>query len=154
MSHSLVRFFALLTVALAVGALFGAWMGANPAGLSPGTYVESQQRTIRATGTLLPLVGGVGTLLTIVLAVGERGRRPLFGLLTAAAVLLLVAGLVTLFQSRPLEAQIMGWRAQAPPVGWTVLRAQAWNWHVVRSIAGLAGLALLLGATVADRRPA
>ena len=152
MSHPLVRFFALLTVALAVGALFGAWMGSNPAGLSPGTFVESQQRAIRATGTLMPLIGGVGVLLTIVLAVGERGRRPLFGLLVAAAVLLLAAGLVTLFQSRPLEAQIMGWRAQAPPAGWIALRDRAWNWHIVRSIAGLGGLALLLGATLVDRR--
>lgn len=154
MSNPLVRFFALLTVALVAGTLFGIWLGFDPAGLSPGTYVESQQRTIRALGTLMPALGGAGILLTIVLAVGERGRRPVFGLLVAVAVLLLVAGLVTVFQNQPINAQVMTWRAQAPPANWSELRDQWWLWHVVRSVAGLGALGLLIGATLADRKRA
>ncbi len=152
MSHKLLRFVHLLLVTLVVGTLFGVWIGMNPRYLSAESYVEGQQRTIEALGTAMPILGAVTILLTLVLAVLERGRRPVFHLLASAAVLLLIVGLITFFQHRPMNAQIMGWRAQAAPADWAQVRDAWWMWHGVRTVCGLGALCLILAAAVADRR--
>lgn len=148
----LLRFVQLLAVALVAGAMFGVWVGLDPRTLSAAAYVEQQQRTIESFEVLMPVLGGLAILLTLLLAALERGRRPVFALLAAAAVLLAVAGLVTRFQCQPIDARVMTWRAQAAPADWALLRDAWWQWHVVRSVAGLAALGLVLGATLAERR--
>ena len=152
MPVKLLRFAHLLLVALVVGTMFGVWVGFDPRYLSATAYVEQQQRTIESLNVLMPVLGGVAILLTLLLAVVERGRRPIFYLLVAAAVLLIFAGLVTRFENQPINAQVMTWRAQAAPANWAELRDAWWKWHVVRTVSGLVALGLILGATVAERR--
>ena len=151
---TIIHFINLLLVALLVGTMFGIWIGFDPAGLSAATYVEQQQHTIRALNTLMPLLGAVCIVLTIVLAVLTQGNPRGRYLLVAAVVCLLIAGVVTRFRNQPINGLVMIWNAQAPPANWTELRDQWWQWHIVRTVVGIAALCLLIVAVLLSRNPA
>lgn len=144
MTATIIRFLDLLLVALLVGTMFGIWVGFNPAGLSAATYVEQQQHTIRALNTLMPLLGAVCIVLTFVLVVLTKESRRTRYLLVAVAVCLLLAGAVTRFENQPINSVVMTWTSQAPPANWSELRDQWWQWHIVRTLAGIAALSLLI----------
>lgn len=151
---TVVRFIDLLLVALLVGTMFGIWIGFNPAGLSASTYIEQQQHTIRALNTLMPLLGAVCIVLTIVLAVLTKDIPLSRYLLVAAVICLLIAGVVTRFKNQQINTVVMTWNAQTPPTNWTELRDQWWQWHIVRMVAGIAALGLLIVAVLHSRNPA
>ncbi len=151
MLANILRFVLLLVMALLVGTMFGIWVGANPAQLSPPAYVEQQQNMIRSFNTLLPVMGAVCILLVIALAVLSRGEGRKRALFFAAAALLVAAGLVTRFANQPINAIVVTWSAQSPPEDWTRLRDEWWRWHVVRTIAGMGALATTLLGVLGPR---
>ncbi len=104
MTLTMISFIDLLLVALLVGTMFGIWIGFNPAGLSASTYIEQQQHTIRALNTLMPLLGAVCIVLTIVLAVLAKDSPRVRYLLVATIVCLLIAGIVTRFRNQPINS--------------------------------------------------
>ena len=136
-----IRFALVVLLALLVGTMFGIWVGFNPASLSASAYVEQQQNAIRSFNTLLPAMGAACILLTVALAVLSKGDSRSRYLLVAAAVLMVVAGLVTRFDNQPINAVVMTWSAQAPAENWAQLRDEWWQWHIVRSLASIAALA-------------
>jgi len=152
MTAGVIRFVLLLVLALLVGAMFGIWAGYNPATLSPGAFVEQHQNAVRGLNVLLPVMGAVCILLTIALAVMAKGDTRARYLLAASAVCLIAAGLVTRFGNQPINAVVMTWSPQSPPANWMALRDTWWQWHVVRTLAGFAGLALTLLALLV-RKP-
>ena len=154
MAANTVRFVLLMLVALLVGTMVGIWMGFNPASLSPSAYVEQQQNAIRAFNVLLPAVGACCILLTLLLAFMSAGDRRSRYLLVAVAALLVVAGLVTRFGNQPINAVVATWSAQSPAANWAQLRDDWWHWHIVRSLAGVAALALLVFAVLGAKRTA
>jgi uncharacterized membrane protein len=145
---NLVRFLLLILLALLAGAMFGIWVGYNPAGLSAATFVEQQQNAIRGLNTLLPIMGGVCTVLTVTLALLTRTNPGSRYLLSAAAVLLLVAGAITRLGNQPINAVVMQWSPQSPAANWAALRDQWWQWHIVRSLAAIGALVLVVLATI------
>jgi uncharacterized membrane protein len=143
-----LRFIDLLVLALLAGTTFGIWLGYDPADLSATSYVEQQQAAIRGLNTILPAMGAVCIMLTAVLAVLAR-RRPLErGLLVAAVLCLLFAAVVTRLGNQPINALVMTWSANAVPARWTALRDTWWRWHLVRTVAVVAGFALTLFASL------
>jgi uncharacterized membrane protein len=146
------RFILLLLLSLLVGTMFGIWVGYNPSGLSASSYVEQQQNAIRAFNTLLPAIGAVCILLTAGLAFGARSDSRVRYLHIAAAICMVVAAVVTRFGNQPINAIVMTWSAQVPAANWTELRDAWWQWHVVRSVAGIAALALTFIAVLAPKR--
>jgi uncharacterized membrane protein len=151
MTANFIRFVLLVLIALLVGTMFGIWVGYNPAALTPTAYVEQQQNAIRALNTLLPVMGAVCILLTVSLAVTSKSDARSRYLLVAAAILLVIAGLVTRFGNQPINAIVIMWDAQAPGENWEQLRDEWWNWHVVRSIAGIAALSLTVLSVLASK---
>jgi uncharacterized membrane protein len=147
-----IGFVNLLVVSLVAGAVFGIWLGYNPATLSPTTYIEQQQEAIRALNVTMPVLGTIGILLTVTSAILARTERRTLYVLIGAAVCLLVAGLVTRFGNQPINAIIMTWNTQAPPANWMDFRDEWWKWHIVRTLAAVAGLCLLLLANPMERR--
>ena len=113
------------------------WVGYNPIALSAAAYVEQQQNAIRAFNTLLPVIGAVCVFLTAVLAIRARSEPGIRYLHVAAALCMVMAAVVTRFGNQPINAVVMTWSAQAPAASWTQLRDVWWQWHVVRSIAGI-----------------
>ena len=63
-----LQFILTVSLALLVGTMFGIWVGFNPAGLSAVAYVEQQQNMIRSFNILLPAMGAICILLTLMLA--------------------------------------------------------------------------------------
>jgi uncharacterized membrane protein len=136
------RFLLLVLLALLVGTMFGIWVGFNPASLSGASYVEQQQNAIRSLNTLLPAMGAICILLAIGLAVQSKGSPRSRSMLFGAAALMLVAAVVTRFGNQPINAIVLSWSPQSPAANWVELRDLWWQWHVVRSVAGIGALAL------------
>lgn len=148
MAINTVRFVLLLVLALLVGSMFGILIGYNPASLSASAYVEQHQNAVRSLNTLFPLMGAVCIVLTVFLAFASRTDRRSRILLVVAALLMLVAALVTRFGNQPINAVVMTWSAQAPAANWAQLHDQWWQWHIVRTIAAVAAFALVVLAAL------
>jgi len=149
-----LRFLGLLLTSLLVGTMFGIWLGFNPSALTAATYVEQQQNAIRALNTALPVLGAVCILLTAALAVYTKSDRRSRYLLMAAVAFLVVAGLITRFENQPINSLVMTWSAQAPATNWMALRDSWWNWHVLRTVAGICALSLTILAALGEHRAA
>jgi len=143
-----IDFANLLLAALVAGTMFGIWLGYNPAGLNANVYVEQQQHAIGALNVVLPVLGGITVLLTLIAAALTAGDRQRLALLLSAAACFVVAGLVTRFLNQPINAVVMTWSADSPPANWMQLRDDWWRWHVMRLTAGICGLSLLIAATL------
>jgi uncharacterized membrane protein len=152
MAANAVRFVLLLLLALLVGTMVGIWVGFNPVSLSASAYVEQQQNAIRALNVLLPATGAACIVLTLLLAFMTAGDPRSRYALLAVAALLVVAALVTRFGNQPINAVVITWSAQSPAANWTQLRDAWWHWHIVRSIAGVAALALLVLTVLGAKR--
>lgn len=152
MAVNIARFVLLLLLSLLVGTMFGIWVGYNPASLSATAYVEQQQNAIRAFNVLLPTIGAFCILLTAGLAFAARSDSRTRYMHVVAAILMVVAALVTRFANQPINAIIMSWGAQAPAADWMQLRNDWWQWHIVRSVAGIGALAITFVAVLSARR--
>ena len=127
MTLAIVRFSNIVFAALIAGGMFVIWAGYDPAALSPSTYVEQQQNAIRALNVLMPVLGAITVLLTLVSAFLQRNDRKAFVLLIVAAAFLIVSGLLTRFGNQPINAIVMTWDMARPPANWTDLRDQWWG---------------------------
>lgn len=152
MRTNAIRFILLLLLSLLVGTTFGIWVGFNPSSLSAMAYVEQQQNAIRSLNMLLPAMGAVCILLAAWLAIQTKDDPRSRYLLVAAILCLVVAALVTRFGNQPINAQVVTWSAQSPPANWAQLRDAWWQWHVVRTMAGILGLSLTLLAVLGSKR--
>jgi len=144
---NVVRFVLILTLALLVGAMFGIWAGFNPVNFSATAYIEQQQNAIRSLNTLFPVMGAMSIVLAVGLAIAAKERSTRL-LLAGAVICLFVAAVVTRFGNQPINAVVITWSVQNIPPQWTELRDTWWHWHVVRTLAGIAGLALSLAAVL------
>ena len=88
----------------------------------------------------------------MVLAVLSKDDMRSRYLLAFAAILMLGAGLVTRFANQPINVLVMKMNAQAPAPNWQQLRDLWWHWHIVRSLAGIAALALALFGILGAKR--
>ncbi|HEY5363477.1 MAG TPA: DUF1772 domain-containing protein [Aestuariivirga sp.] len=148
MFDATINFTALLTAALIVGAMFGFWLILDPAGLDAGSYVTQQQIGIRKLNTVMPLLGALLIILTAWAAILARDDRVRLTLLIAAVICFVAAGVITRFGNQPINAIVMTWQAGSAPVEWTQLRDAWWRWHILRLCSGLAGLSLMIVATL------
>jgi uncharacterized membrane protein len=152
MTLSIVRFSSIVFAALIAGGLFVIWAGYDPAALSPSTYVEQQQNAIRALNVLMPVLGAITVLLTLISAFLQRKDRKAFVLLIVAAAFLILSGLLTRFGNQPINAIVMTWDMARPPANWADLRDQWWGFHRLRTFSGLIALVLITWASVYPRR--
>ncbi len=154
MTLALVRLANIVLAALVAGGMFVIWAGYDPAALSPATYVEQQQNTIRALNVLMPVLGGSTILVTLIAAFMQRSDRRTCVWLVVAAAFLIVSGLTTRFGNQPINAIVMSWDAGAPAANWAALRDQWWGFHRLRTISGLIALVLIIWASIHPRAAA
>jgi uncharacterized membrane protein len=148
----IVDFVNLFLSSLLVGAMFCAWLILNPTQLDAANYIIVQQQGIRTLNSIMPLLGGFTILMTVASAVLARENRTRTSLLIGTAILFVISGLITRFGNQPINAIVRGWNSAAPPDHWTELRDAWWRWNCLRLCSALAGLALLISATLV-RRP-
>jgi hypothetical protein len=145
--RALLDFAALILVALVAGTTFGILTGYDPAGISGSAYIEVQQGAIRGLNVLIPVLGGIAILLTLVDAWFSRAAKLRMLLLLTSAALLIAAALITRLGNQPINAIVATWDARLPPPGWEALRDQWWHWHIIRTWTTLAALVFLLIGT-------
>jgi uncharacterized membrane protein len=130
--------------ALVAGTIFGIWIGYNPKDLSFPTYIEVQQQTILALNTLMPLLGLITIILTIISAFLRKKEKMAFSVLLVASVFLIISGLTTKFGNQPINSIVMTWDMNGPPNNWMDLRNQWWFYHEVRTLSAFIGLCLIV----------
>jgi len=148
MMLALVRFANILVAALVAGGMFMIWFGYNPATLSPSTYVEQQQNAIRALNVLVPVLGGITIVLTLISAVMQRSDNKAFVLLLVACAFLIISGVLTHFGNQPINTIMLSWEIARPPANWTELRDQWWGFHRLRTFCGCVALVLITWASI------
>ena len=145
----IVDFTSLMLAALLVGAMFCAWLFLNPSHLNPAQYVILQQQGIRALHPSMPPLGALTIATTLIAAFLARHNSPRMGLLIAAAILFIISGIITRSVNMPINASVIQWSSSAPPENWTQFRDTWWRWHRLRTVLGVAALALLILAGLA-----
>ena len=140
----IIRFFNIVMAGLIAGTLFGIWIGYNPQNLSAQTYVEQQQSVIKALNTMMPILGLIAIILTLIAAFMQKSNQTVFIILLAATVLLITSGLVTRFGNQPINSIVMTWNKADVPNNWLELRNKWWSWHVIRAITALVAFCLIV----------
>ena len=141
-------FLDLVCAALTAGAMFGLWLGLRGPRLPAPFYVAQQQQLIRGMNFAMPLLGAATVVLTLVSAFRVAEERSRLALLLTSAACFLVAGLITRFLNQPINAVVLTWPIDAPPLHWERLRDAWWRWHVRRTLFGFAGFCVLVAATL------
>lgn len=147
----IVDFVTLFLGALLLGAMFCAWLIFNPAQLNASQYIIVHQQGIRTLNTVMPLLGGLTILMSVVSAVLARENKTRMSLLIGTAILFIISGLITRFGNQPINAIVRGWNSAAPPAQWTLLRDTWWRWHCLRLCTVSTGSTLLIAATLMRR---
>lgn len=146
-----IQILALLLVGMVAGSMFGIWRGYDIASYTPQTFVEVHQGAVRGLNLLLPAMAVAALALVLLLAAVSRNRPAVIGLYLAAALAIIVGGIITRFYNQPINAQVMAWTATDLPSNWAILRDNWWNWHLVRLAAMVTAELLLILAVFADR---
>jgi hypothetical protein len=143
MANSTLRFLNIIIAALLAGTSFGIWIGFNPLHLSPSTYIEQQQNTIRSLNAIMTALVFSAVVITIISAVLQRGNKPVFSALLIAALLFIACILISRFGNQPVNRVIMTWSQGSPPADLSALRDKWWSFHIMRTIAELIALFLV-----------
>lgn len=148
---TLAQVVALLLVSLVAGSMFGIWRGYDPALYAPATFVEAHQGAVRGLNTLLPAMAIGSLVLIVALAIFARSKPITLALYVAAAVAIIIGGLITRFANQPINDIVMAWKPTSLPADWTTLRDTWWSWHLLRLGATIAAELLLIAAVFVDR---
>ena len=143
MTTSIIRFVNIIVAALLAGTSFGIWIGFNPLNLSPSTYIEQQQNTIRALKALMITLVFSTTVITIISAFLQISNKPGFFTLLIAAVFFIACIVISRFGNQPINKIIMTWTPDSLPTNLSELRDKWWSFHVMRTIAELIALCLI-----------
>jgi hypothetical protein len=148
MTTQIFRFLNLLMAGLVAGTLFGIWIGYNPKNLSVNTYVEHQQGVIKALNTLMPILGLILIILTVISAILQKQNQFVFVTLIIAAGFLLISGLITKFGNQPINSVVMTWSKASTPINWSELRDKWWLLHKLRTLTTFISFCLIIWSNI------
>jgi hypothetical protein len=148
MTTSIIRFLNIIVAALLAGASFGIWVGFNPLNLSPSTYLEQQQNTIRALNALMISLVVMATVITIISAFLQKSNKPVFIMLLIAAGFFIACMFISRFGNQPINTIMMTWTIDSLPRNWSLLRDKWWSFHIMRTTAELIALCLVAWTSV------
>ena len=134
MTSLIIRFIDIVMAGLIAGILFGIWLGYNPKTYSVSTYLEQQQGAIKSLNTIMPLLGLITIILTIISAFLQKDNKTIFISLVIATIFLIISGLVTKFGNQPINKIVMTWNKTEVPSNWTELRDKWWLFHILRAL--------------------
>lgn len=150
--RTVTRFLLLMSGALVIGTMFAVWVGYDPRCFTYATYVEQHHNAVRGLNVLIPALGMITTVLTLFAAWQERMQRSQWMILLVAAAFMIGAAIVTRSGNQPINAIVETWSMNSAPAGWELLRAEWWNYHLVRMGLGTMGYALVVWSVVRPRR--
>jgi hypothetical protein len=152
-SHGLEiwQFISIFLLSLVTGVFWGSWLGLSRSmtSLSRETFLEVAHAMIGNLGTIMAILMPAAMLATLpVLYLLYRRRSKAFYPTLAGFALFVVALLITLAVEVPLDMEFERWTATTLPANWEELRSRWEWWHVIRSWASVAGLALMLAGAL------
>jgi hypothetical protein len=152
-SHALEiwQFISIFLLTLVTGVFWGSWLGLSRSmtSLSQETFLEVAHAMIGNLGTVMAILMPAAMLATLpVLYLLYRRRSKAFYPTLAGFGLFVVALLITLIVEVPLDLVFERWTATTLPANWQELRSTWEWWHMVRSWASVAGLALMLAGAL------
>jgi archaellum biogenesis protein FlaJ (TadC family) len=145
---TLVRFVNIIVAGLLAGVSFGIWIGFNPSGLSPSTYIEQQQNMLQSLRTLMVSLVVLATIITILSAYLQKHDKRAFISLIFAAVFFIACILITRFGNKPIDDIVITWTKDTIPNNWTELRDNWWSFHILRTVAEIIALLLVTWASI------
>jgi uncharacterized membrane protein len=151
MALKIWQFISIFLLALVTGVFSGPWLGLSRsiATFEPEVFLAIGHRMIRNLAPVMPFLMPAAILsLVPVLVLSYSDRPQTFYLTLAALALFIVALLITLIVEVPIDNQIMKWTAATLPANWQQLRDRWETFHVMRTFASVAGLALALIAAL------
>ena len=140
---SAIRFLNIIVAALLAGISVGIWIGFNPLDLSPSTYIEQQQNTIRSLNVLMISLVVFATVITIISAFLQKGNKENLIVLLIASLFFISCILISRFGNQPINKIIMTWTTDSLPANLSELRDKWWSFHIMRTIAELIALFLV-----------
>ena len=148
MARRFVLGVALFFMAQISGASIVVWLDNNPAGLSPGFFIEKIQHSIRVLTVPLPALAAVGLLFTLAATIQARRERLRFYLLIAASACVIAGAVSTGLGSVPINEQILTWSSASPPSNWAEVIEKWRLFHLVRTVLTMTGLCFLILAVL------
>ena len=148
MTSLIIRFINIIMAGLIAGILFGIWLGYNPKTFSVSTYLEQQQGAIKALNTIMPLLGLITIMLTLISAFLQKDNKTVFITLIIAAILLVISGLITKFGNQPINKIVMAWNKAGVPGNWVQLRDKWWSFHILRAVTAVVAFCLIVPTAV------
>jgi ABC-type proline/glycine betaine transport system permease subunit len=140
---SAIRFLNIIVAALLAGISVGIWIGFNPLDLSPSTYIEQQQNTIRSLNVLMISLVVFATVITIISAFLQKGNKEDLIVLLIASLFFISCILISRFGNQSINKIIMTWTTDSLPANLSELRDKWWSFHIMRTIAELIALFLV-----------
>jgi uncharacterized membrane protein len=115
----------------------------------PEVFLDIVDRMNRNMESVMTILTPVGLLSIVpVLFFSWNGHSQTFYLTLAAFALFIAALLVTMAVEVPIVKQIVTWTPGTLPDNWQRLRDRWGAFHIVRVVAGIAGLTLLVAAAI------
>ena len=138
----------ILLSALVAGVFWGPWVGLTRsiATFEPVAFLAIGYRLNVNLGPLMSVLMPVALLSAIPTLVLSHGTT--FALTLTGTGLFVVALVVTLAIEVPIAKQVASWSMATLPDNWRRLRDRWASVHVVRVVAGIAGLGLLVAAAI------
>jgi len=150
------QFINIFLAALVTGVFWGPWLGLSRSieSFSPEIFLAIGQRMIGNLAPIMPILMPAAILSTVpVLLMSFRRRSTTFYLTLAGFGLLVVALLITLLVEVPIDDRIKTWTLESLPADWQAARDRWEKFHVMRTFASVAGLALLIAGAVFESPP-
>ena len=147
----LVELISILISALVGGMYWGPWLALSRSlsTFEPGAFLAIVHRLNQNMAPLMTWLTPLGLLSTLPTLYLSFGIQPLtFYLTLAGLACFVVALIVTVAVEVPIVMQIVTWNVSAMPPNWQELRDRWVNFHVLRIIGGITGLALLVAGAI------
>ncbi|HKF53274.1 MAG TPA: DUF1772 domain-containing protein [Candidatus Acidoferrales bacterium] len=141
----------IFLLALVTGVFWGPWLGLSRSitTFKPEVFLAIGHRMIRNLAPVMPILMPAAMLSVLPVLFFSFSTRPeTFYLNLAGLALFIFALLVTLIVEVPIDNKIMTWTVETLPGNWQHLRDRWETFHVIRTIASVAGLAVLLIAAI------
>lgn len=137
--------------ALVAGMFYGPWaaLSRSMKTFTPEVFLAIVDRMNRNMAPIMTVLMPANLLSIIpVLLLSYREHPRIFYLNAIAFALFVIALIVTVFIEVPIVEQIVTWTVSTLPGNWKELRDRWIKFHVIRVVAGLAGLVLLVSGAI------
>ena len=141
----------ILLNALVMGVFWGPWVGLTRslATFEPSAFLAIGKRLNLNLAPLMTVLMPVALLSTVPTLVLSYGNQPItFATTLGGAVLFAIALVVTVAVEVPIAVQVKDWSTDTLPDNWRRLRDRWASVHIVRVLAGIAGLGLLVAGAI------